>query len=190
MKFAIVMLMSMLMMGGVAEAKVDRPCTATHGVGFCNVHSQRVAIQAYREKLATQLKRSHRSLHLKPMRNMAWKVGPLHRANLWTRHMFKVAKSYATYIVILHPDDWACLHKYEAGSDWAMAPPRSGGPYWGGLQMDTSFMSTYGSDMLQKYHGQYADAWTPHDQMVVAQRGWFARGYQPWPQTSIMCNLR
>lgn len=188
MKFAIVMFMATLLMGGVAQAHTA--CSAMHGKSYCKVKAERTAIRVYRVKLAVELKRSNTSLHLKSMRKLAWSYGPIHKANRWTRHMFKVVRARATYVQILHPDDWTCLNKYEAGGTWNMAPPESGGAYWGGLQMDVGFMHTYGGDMLVKYNGDYADKWSPHDQEVVAQRGWEARGYQPWPQTSIMCGLR
>jgi hypothetical protein len=79
-------------------------------------------------------------------------------------------------------NNWVCIHQHEgAWND-------SGDPYWGGLQMDKSFMAAYGSDMIRKYGG-YADRWTPRDQMVVAQRAYRTRGYNPWPNTARMCGL-
>lgn len=75
---------------------------------------------------------------------------------------------------------WTCIHRREGA--WNAI----GGTYWGGLQMDVSFMTTYGSDMIRKYGG-WANRWSPRDQMVVAQRAWRTRGYYPWPQTARAC---
>lgn len=75
---------------------------------------------------------------------------------------------------------WDCIHSREAA--WN----DDGAPYWGGLQMDVSFMQTYGSDMIRKYGG-YANLWTPRDQMIVAERAHKVRGYQPWPNTARAC---
>jgi hypothetical protein len=78
---------------------------------------------------------------------------------------------------------WTCIHRREGA--WNDA----GDPYWGGLQMDRSFMRAYGRDMLARYRGRLADAWTPRDQMVVAERARRVRGYHPWPNTARACGL-
>jgi hypothetical protein len=80
-------------------------------------------------------------------------------------------------------DAWICIHSHEAA--WNDA----GSPYWGGLQMDRDFMRSWGRDMLARYGGRLADAWTPRDQMVVAERARVVRGYTPWPNTARMCGL-
>jgi hypothetical protein len=78
---------------------------------------------------------------------------------------------------------WTCIHRHEGS--WT----DSGSPYWGGLQMDIGFQTTYGSDMIAKYHG-YANVWHPYDQMIVAQRAYRSgRGYYPWPNTARACGL-
>jgi hypothetical protein len=78
--------------------------------------------------------------------------------------------------------NWVCIHQHEgAWND-------SGDPYWGGLQMDKTFMQTYGADMISKYGG-LANVWTPRDQIIVAQRAYKTRGYHPWPNTARMCGL-
>lgn len=79
--------------------------------------------------------------------------------------------------------NWTCIHDHEG----AWNDPND--PYWGGLQMDKPFMRAWGAAMLVKYHGQWADAWSPRDQMVVAQRAYLVRGYAPWPNTARMCGL-
>lgn len=80
-----------------------------------------------------------------------------------------------------HLSDWMCIHHYEgAWND-------SGGPYWGGLQMDLSFQSTYGGWLLR--HKGTADHWTPMEQIWVAVRASQTRGFSPWPNTAYYCGL-
>lgn len=83
-----------------------------------------------------------------------------------------------------HLVEWTCIHSHEAA--WN----DQGDPYWGGLQMDRGFMGAWGKDMMRKYKGRFADAWSPRDQIVVAERARRVRGWSPWPQTSRMCGLR
>jgi hypothetical protein len=79
---------------------------------------------------------------------------------------------------------WTCIHQGEGA--W-----NATGYYHGGLQMDWPFMRTYGPDMLHRHHGAGAEAWTPREQIIVAQRAFMqGRGYNPWPQTSRACGLR
>lgn len=78
---------------------------------------------------------------------------------------------------------WICIHNHEGR--W-----NATGYYHGGLQMDWNFMRAYGKDMLKKYHGQGAEAWTPKEQIIVAERARKIRGWEPWPQTALMCHLR
>lgn len=83
-----------------------------------------------------------------------------------------------------HLREWTCIHNGEGA--WNA---NTGNGYHGGLQMDDSFMRTYGADMLAKYHGA-AEIWTPREQMIVAERAYDAgRGFHPWPQTSRACGL-
>ena len=64
----------------------------------------------------------------------------------------------------------------------------SGDPYWGGLQMDRSFMLTYGADMVRRYGG-WANVWPPAAQVEVAIRAHRTRGFYPWPNTARRCGL-
>jgi hypothetical protein len=77
--------------------------------------------------------------------------------------------------------DWLCIHRYEGS--WA----DSGGPYWGGLQMDLSFQQTYGGWLLR--HKGTADHWSPLEQIWVAVRASHTRGFSPWPNTARDCGL-
>lgn len=177
-----------------APASGSSSCVRVHSKSFCHVREDRTAIKALRKEIVKEAHRSATSPpRVKPIRLLTWNPVKIDKVNRWTRHVWRVYKARPTYVRILNPDDWACLHKYEAGSSWAMTPyssPPSGGPYWGGLQMNMDFMNTWGPDMIRKHHGELADQWTPYEQMLVAQRAWYHRGYQPWPQTSIMCGLR
>jgi hypothetical protein len=82
----------------------------------------------------------------------------------------------------LHYSAWLCIHSHEgAWNDY-------GDPYWGGLQMDRSFMYSYGRDMIARYHG-FANVWPPLAQMIVAERAYRSRGFSPWPNTARYCGL-
>jgi hypothetical protein len=81
-----------------------------------------------------------------------------------------------------HKSAWLCIHRFEGG--WG----DSGDPYWGGLQMDRGFMSTYAARVL--LHKGWADRWTPLEQMWVAERAFRSgRGFWPWPNTARACGL-
>jgi hypothetical protein len=60
--------------------------------------------------------------------------------------------------------------------------------YYGGLQMDMSFMHTYGPEFYAKWGT--ANRWPPWAQMIAAERAYHAgRGFYPWPQTARDCKL-
>ena len=95
----------------------------------------------------------------------------LHQLVRRWRHRAHSAWWHAT-----HPPNlraWTCIHRYEGS--WA----DSGGPYWGGLQMDLSFQQTYGGWLL--HHKGTADHWSPLEQIWVAVRAARTRGFSPWP---------
>jgi hypothetical protein len=62
-----------------------------------------------------------------------------------------------------------------------------GDPYWGGLQMDWSFMRTYGREYVQ-FWGP-ASNWPRSVQIAVAIKAWISRGFGPWPTTRRYCGL-
>lgn len=81
-----------------------------------------------------------------------------------------------------HYYEWLCIHKYEGS--WS--DPSA--PYYGGLQMDMSFMRAYGWNLLRRKGT--ADHWTPLEQMWVAERAYASgRGFHPWPNTARYCGL-
>ena len=78
---------------------------------------------------------------------------------------------------------WLCIHSHEGA--WNA---NTGNGYFGGLQMDWSFMSSYGSSLLRSKGP--AHNWTPLEQMWVAERAYRSgRGFYPWPNTARMCGL-
>ena len=77
---------------------------------------------------------------------------------------------------------WLCIHRHEGS--WRDPNP----PYYGGLQMDLGFQSTYGRSLLRRKGT--ADHWTPLEQMWVAERAFASgRGFYPWPNTARWCGL-
>jgi hypothetical protein len=81
-----------------------------------------------------------------------------------------------------HKWQWQCLQRHEG--PWRDAHD----PYWGGLQMDRSFMRAYAPRYLLRRG--WANTWTPLEQMWVAERALRAgRGFYPWPNTARMCGL-
>ena len=81
-----------------------------------------------------------------------------------------------------HKTGWLCIHRYEGS--WS----DSNDPYWGGLQMDRGFMSSYAPGELLRRG--WADRWTALEQMWVAERAHRSgRGYWPWPNTARACGL-
>lgn len=65
-------------------------------------------------------------------------------------------------------------------------------PYHGGFQADQNFMRAYGVGLKG---GHYLAKWGPAEnwphwrQIHMAYRGYLARGWQPWPTTSVICGL-
>jgi len=79
-------------------------------------------------------------------------------------------------------DAFQCIHRYEAG--WGA---QTGNGYYGGLQMDRSFMRAYGPEFLRAIGT--ANHWPRSVQITVAIRGYLERGFQPWPNTRRACGL-
>lgn len=67
---------------------------------------------------------------------------------------------------------------------WDAANP----PYGGGMQMDYTFQSSYGSEYVRALGG--AGNWPVRVQIIVAYRGWLRQGWGAWPNTSRACGLR
>lgn len=79
--------------------------------------------------------------------------------------------------------DWACIHRYEGAWD-----ANTGNGYYGGLQMDLGFQSSYGPEFLRRWGT--ADNWPIWAQVAAANRAKNSgRGYGPWPNTARYCGL-
>jgi hypothetical protein len=76
-----------------------------------------------------------------------------------------------------------CIHRYE-GSWTAYSPA---GPYYGGLQMDVSFMANYGRRFLARFGD--ARHWRPSLQVATAYRAVRSVGYSPWPVSRLACGV-
>jgi Transglycosylase-like domain len=63
----------------------------------------------------------------------------------------------------------------------------TGNGYYGGFQADLSFQTAYGREFYRRWGT--ANNWPSWAQIVMAYRGWRARGWHPWPNTARMCGL-
>jgi hypothetical protein len=79
-----------------------------------------------------------------------------------------------------------CIHGYEGSWDAVSSTVPT---YYGGMQMDATFEAAYGADVLAYRGGAHANLWPKHDQLMVAYRGYRARGYTPWPAAAAACGL-
>lgn len=80
-----------------------------------------------------------------------------------------------------------CIRRHEGAWDDPNAP------YWGGFQADLNFQQAYGVGARgARYYRRWgtADHWPRFRQIHMAWRGYHARGWQPWPSTSVYCGLR
>jgi hypothetical protein len=102
------------------------------------------------------------------------------RAQRFWRRRLRAVVRYAQHPPRL--SDWRCIHHYEGS--WR----DSGDPYWGGLQMDRSFMRTYAPPILLRRG--LANVWSPLEQIWVAERAYRSgRRFYPWPNTARDCGL-
>lgn len=115
---------------------------------------------------------------------------------LWTRHRIVSKQRYAAWRAQpwLHGpihDALMCIHHGPDGNSgegsWTAYNPS--GPYYGGLQADHSFYTTYGAPEVRKYGGRDPRYWSAADQLHMGYRGVQARGYGPWPNTARACGL-
>lgn len=160
-----------------AQARMERVCPGAHPAGM---------------ELACGKANLHRATSMLRFLRMYPKAGTRHdraileRDGKWLQKYALRHISHAQSRMlpsIPHKSGWLCIHSHEGS--WT----DSGDPYWGGLQMDRSFMTTYGSDMIRRFHG-YANVWPAWAQMVVAERAFSSgRGYGPWPNTARYCGL-
>jgi len=134
------------------------------------------AIRHYRVSALRMHSLMGRHVRLRPLRHAS-----LERARtIWWRRAVRVRRSFVAGPA--HRSAWLCIHRYEGS--WE----DSGGPYYGGLQMDISFQEHYGGELLRTKGT--AENWTPLEQMWVAEKAYRAgRGFYPWPNTARNCGL-
>jgi len=101
--------------------------------------------------------------------------------------MLRVSKREISKLTALrlppHYKQWLCIHGFEGS--WQDV----GDPYWGGLQMDRTFMLKYAPASLLRRG--WANTWTPLEQMWVAENAYndHGRKFGPWPNTARYCGL-
>ena len=83
-----------------------------------------------------------------------------------------------------------CIAYHESRGNWAI---NTGNGYYGGLQMDIGFQTTYGREFVRRWG--WANNWPKEIQILVASRAYYgyagygARYFGPWPNTRRMCGL-
>jgi hypothetical protein len=83
---------------------------------------------------------------------------------------------------------WLCIRSHETAPPFDSWRTDSKNGYYGGVQMNSTFMQQYGSYLLALKGN--ANHWTKLEQIWVAERGRRVQGWGAWPATSRMCGLR
>jgi hypothetical protein len=199
MRLVVPILLAVLSLGysstGVgAQSNIPQPTVTPTPGPITDPHVQEQAERAARKKLRARIRHDRstawywQGVMLKPRtgkrRNLA-RISSLttlrRHAQMW--HGRKVRARYKAY----HPPmlwAWRCIHRGEGS--WKAA---TGNHYFGGLQMDWTFMSNYGPKLLASKGP--ANNWTPLEQIWVAVNAAFrhGRGFYPWPNTARACGL-
>lgn len=76
-----------------------------------------------------------------------------------------------------------CVSSHEGG-----VTTNTGNGYYGRWQADIGFQLAYGIEFYRRWG--VASNWPGWAQDVMAYRGYQARGWNPWPTTSVMCGVR
>ena len=146
------------------------------------------ATLSYNRRLTLALRRVYPG---RASRALASAGGPNAKALL---HLWQARSADAALAVSLHAERrvdipasliqaFTCIHHYEAA--WNAD---TGNGYYGGLQMDLGFQSSYGAEYLQRYGT--ADRWPVWAQLEVAVKAYRSgRGFWPWPNTARVCGL-
>jgi hypothetical protein len=152
---------------------------------YCQVRTLRRRLQSVHGRTVALARRV--ALPVPPPPRLGWRRESLrvqltHQARVLGRYRAQARRPLRARLARF--EAWVCIHRHEAA--WN----DTGDPYWGGLQMDRGFMRAYGRDMIARHHGGLADTWTPAEQIVVAERAYYTRGFAPWPQTARSCGVR
>src|SRR5215213_842210 len=112
----------------------------------------------------------------------------------WALHLWQQRSASAALAVAKHSparrlasagltSAFMCIHRYEGV--WTA---NTGNGFYGGLQMDWSFMRAHGADFLARWGT--ADRWPAWAQIEAAARAHRSgRGFYPWPNTARACGL-
>jgi hypothetical protein len=162
-----------------AKAKKHRHCHA-----YCQARKLRHKVKRLHGRTVALARRA--ALPEPPSPALGWRRSSLRvqlRSQSRVLHRYRARAARPLRLRLERFEAWICIHRHEAA--WN----DSGDPYWGGLQMDRGFMSAYGEDIIARHHGGLADTWTPAEQILVAERAYRTRGFQPWPNTARSCGV-
>jgi hypothetical protein len=183
-----------LLMGGVTSIAQAHHWKASHAavVKSCpghvrGVYYYRTAARSWESKM--NLKVSKSDFNASKIHSCAYTVWVAHK---WAKLAVKLRKAYPKWLAAQTPavdyDTWDCIHRHEGA--WNA---NTGNGYYGGLQMDMGFQSTYGPEFMKRWGT--ANKWPAWAQIIAAERardgyaGFHARGYGPWPNTARACGL-
>jgi hypothetical protein len=116
--------------------------------------------------------------------SLSYRTDSSRRYKQWVRSLWRRRAVGAQRRAVRPPyySAWLCIHRHEGS--WM----DSGGPYYGGLQMDIGFQRRYGRELYARKGT--ADHWTPLEQIWTAERARKAgRGFYPWPNTARACGV-
>jgi Transglycosylase-like domain len=91
----------------------------------------------------------------------------------------RLRRAYESWLARTY-EKWRCVHEHEGA--WNDPHPT----YYGGLQMDSSFMRSYGGEYLERWGT--ADRWPVWAQLRAAERAHRVRGFDPWPTYRRFCS--
>lgn len=159
------------------------------------VHAPLQSRIAYAKRVTRRLRRIYpeprKSAHRSNSRSLA-SARPAHQTQLTLWEARAAAATldvsrHVTRMTLAGPPQltraFLCIHRYEGG--WN---DNTGNGYYGGLQMNLTFMRRYGSDFMRRYGT--ADRWPAWAQVEASVRAYRSgRGFWPWPRTAAACGL-
>jgi len=170
---------ALLALAGVAPA-FGAPLAAGH-----RQSASRAAIAYYKKEIAGFQKATwhwQRLMGVTPTPATGRALEALSADEIHLRDQRWASRARTAYRQAQHPPHLQallCIHNYEGS--WR----DTGGPYYGGLQMDLGFQQTYGG-WLYRTKGT-ADHWAPLEQIWAAERAVRGRGFWPGPSTARAC---
>jgi hypothetical protein len=145
---------------------------------------------AYDHRLTTRLEQvAHPAARSRTLESAGERVND-YELRMWQRRAAKAlvdVSRHVTRLSLVGPawltGAFMCIHHYEGA--WS---DRTGNGYYGGLQMDSTFMERYGADFLHRYGT--ADHWPAWAQIQASVRAYQSgRGFWPWPHSAAACGL-